>query len=442
MTEKTPHVVIIGGGFAGLYAARALKKKPVRVTLIDRRNHHLFQPLLYQVATAGLNPGDIAQPIRSILRGQANCRVILAEAKEIDAGRKRVVLDQGELSYDYLVVATGATHSYFGNEQWADVAPGLKSIMDALNIRKRVLFAYEAAEREDDPEKRKQWMTFVIVGAGATGVEMAGTLAEIARTALRKDFRRIDTADARVILIEGADRPLPAFPEDLSRKTRAQLERLGVEVRTHEKVTHIDADGVQAGDEFIASRTVVWAAGVRASSLVKTLDVPLDRAGRVMVEQDLSVPGHPEILVAGDVAHLEQDGRNVFGVAPAAIQAGKAVARNLVRSLEGKPREPFRYVDKGSLATIGRRSAVADFKGLHLSGFFAWVAWLFVHVLFLIGLRNRLIVVFQWAWSYLTFQRGARLITGRLPQLPQPREAPTETSRPPRPSEGPNIPAT
>lgn len=422
MTEKPPHVVIIGGGFAGLYAARALKKQPVTVTLVDRRNHHLFQPLLYQVATAGLNPGDIAQPIRSILRGQANCRVVLAEARSIDADARRVILDQGELSYDYLLVATGATHSYFGHEEWAEVAPGLKSIMDALNIRKRVLYAYEAAEREDDPEKRRQWMTFVIVGAGATGVEMAGTLAEIARTALRKDFRRIDTADARVVLIEGADRPLQAFPEDLSRKTRTQLEKLGVELRTNERVTNIDAEGVQAGDEHIPARTVVWAAGVRASSLVKTLGVPLDRAGRVMVEKDLSVPGHPEILVAGDVANLEQDGRNVFGVAPAAIQAGKAAAKNLVRSIEGKPRQPFHYVDKGSLATIGRRSAVADIKGLHLSGFIAWMAWLFVHVLFLIGLRNRLIVLFQWAWSYLTFQRGARLITGRLPKLDTPRE--------------------
>lgn len=428
METTTPHIVIIGGGFAGLYAARALKKEKVRITLVDRRNHHLFQPLLYQVATAGLNPGDIAQPIRSILRGQKNCQVVLAEARSVDLASRRVILADEELPYDFLVIATGARHSYFGHDQWEAHAPGLKTIRDALEIRKRVLFAFEAAERERDPEKRKAWMTFVIVGGGATGVEMAGTLAEISRRSLRKDFRNIDTADARVLLIEGADRPLPGFPEDLSAKTRTQLEKLGVEVQTSQQVTDITAAGVQAGDTFIPSRTVVWAAGVRASSLAKTLGVPLDRAGRVHVEADLSVPGHPEVFVAGDVATFEKHGGNVFGVAPAAIQAGNAVAANMVRAIGGQPTKPFRYVDKGSLATIGRRSAVANMGGLHLSGFLAWMAWLLIHVMFLIGLRNRLIVLFQWAWSYLTFQRGSRLITGRLPDMPSTKSVAVDAS--------------
>jgi NADH:ubiquinone reductase (H+-translocating) len=414
-----PHVVVIGGGFGGLYAARALRRAPVELTLIDRRNHHLFQPLLYQVATAALNPGDIAYPIRSVLRRQENARVLLGEATSIDTARQVVELDQGELEYDFLVVATGATHSYFGHDEWTSLAPGLKTVEDALDIRRRVLIAYEAAERETSPELRREWLTFVVVGAGPTGVELAGALAEIGRLTMARDFRSIDPTQARVILVEGLDRVLPSYPEKLSERARRQLERLGVEVRTSRLVTGIDERGVDLGEDRIGARTVLWAAGVKASPLAASLEVPLDRAGRVKVEPDLSIPGHPEVFVIGDLAAIEQDGEEVPGVAPAAIQAGKHVAANIRRLVAGGEPRPFRYRDRGSLATVGRSKAVADLPGgLRFSGLLAWLAWWAVHVLFLIGFRNRVLVMFGWAWNWLTFQRGARLITGEVPELP------------------------
>jgi NADH dehydrogenase len=408
----SPHVVVLGGGFAGLYAARALRRTPVRVTLVDRRNHHLFQPLLYQVATAALNPADIAEPIRSILRGQANATVLLAEARAIDLGARRVRLDQGELEYDFLIVATGATHSYFGHDAWESHAPGLKSIEDALEIRRRVFSAYEAAEREPDAERRRSLLTFVIIGAGPTGVELAGALAEIARHALADEFSRIDPRQARVLLLEGLERVLPPFPEELSAAARAQLERLGVEVRCGARVTGIDAEGVALGAERIPARTVLWAAGVQASPLARSLGAPLDRAGRVRVRADLTLPGHPEVFVIGDLATLEQDGKPVPGVAPAAMQQGRHAARVVGLALRGQERPPFRYVDKGNFATIGRGAAVGDVYGrFRISGFVAWLAWLGIHIFFLIGFRNRVLVLFHWAYSYLTYRRGSRLIT-------------------------------
>jgi NADH dehydrogenase len=413
MGEATrPHVVIVGGGFGGLYAARALKRAPVRVTLLDRRNHHLFQPLLYQVATAGLNPSDIARPIRRIVRGQRNLQVLLAEVERIEPAAKQVHTADGPVAYDQLILATGATHSYFGHDDWARFAPGLKSIEDALEMRRRILSAYEFAEKEADPARRRAWMTFVVVGGGPTGTELAGTLAEIARHTLARDFRTIDPGASRVILLEGADRVLPVYVPELSDAARRQLEQLGVEVRTRARVTAIDAEGVSIGDERIAAKTVLWGAGVQACSLAKSLGVPLDRAGRVLVEPDLTMPGHPEIQVIGDIAALEQGGKPVFGVAPAAIQAGRHAAKNVVANVSGRPREKFHYVDKGSLATIGRKAAVGDLRGLHLTGLAAWLAWLFIHVTFLIGFRNRVFVLLQWAWSYVTYDRGARLITG------------------------------
>jgi NADH dehydrogenase len=408
-----PGVVILGGGFGGLYAARALGKVPVEVTVVDRRNHHLFQPLLYQVATAGLNPSEIAAPIRSILARYENTSVILAEAVAIDVGGKRVVLRDGAVPFDFLIVATGASHSYFGHPEWEASAPGLKSIEDALEIRRRILMAYEAAERELEAEKRKAWMTFVIIGAGPTGVEMAGTLAEISRHAFRNDFRHIDPRQARTILLEGLPRVLPPYPPDLSEKARLQLERLGVEVRTGAMVTGVDALGVSIGEERIPARTVIWAAGVEASPLARSLGAPLDRAGRVLVERDLSIPGHSNVFVIGDLAALEQDGSLIPGVSPAAIQEGRHAARNIERALRGEAPVPFRYLDKGSFATIGRGAAVGHvFKRLRLSGLPAWLAWLFIHIVFLIGFRSRIIVLIQWAYAYLTYRRGARLITG------------------------------
>jgi NADH dehydrogenase len=404
------HVVILGGGFGGLAAARALARKPVRVTLVDRRNHHVFQPLLYQVATAGLSAPDIAAPIRRIVRGYPNVDVMLAEARAIDLGRRAVVLADGEIAYDSLIVATGATHSYFGHDEWAQHAPGLKTLEDALEIRKGVLLAYERADRETDEARRAQWLTFVVIGAGPTGVEMAGTLAEIARHTLRKDFRHIDPGTARVVLVEAADRVLPPYPPDLSEKARRQLERLGVEVRTDARVTGVDADGVWLGAERLAARTVVWAAGVAASPLGRALGAPVDRAGRVPIEADLTLPGHPDVYVIGDLATLQQDGRPVPGVAPAAMQMGRHAARNVLRTLDGRGRQPFHYVDKGSLATIGRKSGVALFGRFRMWGFPAWLAWLAVHIFFLIGFRNRFVVMTDWAWSYVTYQRFARLI--------------------------------
>jgi NADH:quinone reductase (non-electrogenic) len=416
VSKARPEVVIVGGGFGGLYAARALKSAPVHVTIVDRRNHHLFQPLLYQVATAALNPADIAAPIRSVFRGWRNVSVILAEAVAVDTDVRKLSLADGELTYDYLVLATGATHSYFGHDEWATFAPGLKSIEDALEIRRRVLLAYEMAERERDPERRREWLTFVIIGGGPTGVELAGALAEISRQALSREFQHIDPSHARIILVEGVSRVLPPYPEDLSAKARTQLERLGVDVWTGARVTGIDASGVNLGQERIGARTVLWAAGVAASPLPKALGVPLDRAGRVLVRPDLTLPGHDDVFVIGDLAAVEQAGKPVPGVAPAAIQMGRHVARSIRRAIAGQPREPFRYWDKGSFATIGRGKAVGELRGgWKLSGFPAWLAWLAIHIFFLIGFRNRVLVIFQWAYSYVTFRRGARLITGPPP---------------------------
>jgi len=406
-------VVIIGGGFGGLYCARALKRAPVQVLLLDRRNFHVFQPLLYQVATAALSPADIAHPIRSVLRDQQNTEVWLADAESIDVARKVVRLTDSEVGYDYLVVATGATHAYFGHPEWERYAPGLKTIEDATEMRRRFLLAFESAEREADPDARRRLLTFVIVGAGPTGVELAGSMAEMARNALPRAFRAIDTSEARVILLEGAPRVLPPYPEDLSKKAHDQLVELGVEVRTGAMVTNIDAHGVTIGNkERIETCNVFWAAGVLASPLGASLGAPRDKAGRVIVENDCTIPGHPEVFVIGDLAHFVQDGRPVPGVAPAAMQMGKYVARMIRRDLEHKPREPFRYKDKGSLATIGRAAAVAQIGRLHLSGLVAWLVWVFVHIAYLIGFRNRIIVLIQWAWAYLRFAPGMRLITG------------------------------
>ena len=417
--SELPHVVLLGGGFAGLYAARALKPARARVTLVDRRNHHLFQPLLYQVATAGLSAIDIAQPIRKILRKQPNVEVLLAEAKDIDVAGRRVILDRGEpLVYDYLLVATGATHSYFGNDQWSRYAPGLKTIEDALEIRRRVLLAFERAETATSDEERQAYLTFVVIGAGPTGAELAGALSEIARHTLVRDFRHFNPSEARILLLEGADRVLPPYPPELSAKAQQQLEKLGVEVRTGSKVTQIDGDGVQVGDERIAAHTVVWAAGVAASPLGRCLGAELDRAGRVLVRPDLSLPDHPEVFVVGDLISLKIDGKPVPGVAPAAIQEGEHAAHNILRGLDGEPSTPFEYQDKGSMATLGRRSAVAVLGKLKLSGYLAWLSWLLVHIFFLIGFRNRFVVLFEWTRAYLTYQRSARLILQESPGDP------------------------
>jgi NADH dehydrogenase len=420
-----PHIVIIGGGFAGLYTARGLKHVEAEITVVDRHNYHLFQPLLYQVATAGLNPSDIAAPIRGILRRQKNVSVILGDAVSIDAGRKRVQLADGELDYDFLVVATGATHSYFGHPEWEEFAPGLKSIDDALEIRRRVLLAFEAAERETDPELQKALLTFVVIGAGPTGVELAGALSEIARQTMVRDFRHIRPESARVILLEGRERVLPPYPPDLSEKARKQLVELGVEVLTGAVVTGVSATEVHIGERVIATYTVLWGAGVQASPLAQSLGVPLDRAGRVLVTPELTIPGHPDVFVLGDLAAVQQyDGTFVPGVAPAAIQEGQHTALNLDRAVAGQPLRAFKYNDKGSLATIGRAAAVADFGRLRFGGFLAWMAWLVIHIFFLIGFRNRFLVITQWAWAYLTYQRGARLITGNR-TLKVPRQPPT-----------------
>lgn len=409
--SSVPHVVIVGGGFAGLWATRALGKAPVRVTVIDRRNHHLFQPLLYQVATAGLAAPAIATPLRHLFRKLRNVTVLLAEVEAIDAPAQRLRLTNGQqLQYDYLMLATGVTHAYFGHDDWAAVAPGLKTLEDAIGIRRRLLLAFERAEAERDPDERRAWLNFVIVGGGPTGVELAGTLAEIARHTLRRDFRNIDSASARIQLVEAGPRVLADFPEVLSRKAEAQLRRLGVEVRTGHPAEAIDRSGVQIGPEWVSARTVLWAAGVAASPLARSLQVPLDKAGRVPVTPDLRVPGHPRIFVAGDLAALEQDGRPVPGLAPAAKQMGAYVARAIQAELAGRQIAPFRYRHSGSLATIGRRAAVAHLGRLQLSGMPAWWFWLLVHIFFLIGFRNRLMVLTDWAWSYWTYQRSARII--------------------------------
>jgi NADH dehydrogenase len=405
--------VIVGGGFAGLEVARGLARTEIHITLVDRRNHHLFQPLLYQVAAAGLSPAEIAYPIRRILWKQRNVRVLLADARGVDLAGGRLLLADGHLPYDHLVLAAGATHSYFGHDEWAPYAPGLKDLDDALQIRQRVLLAFEEAEREADDERRRAQLTFVVVGGGPTGVEMAGAFVEIARHSLVRDFRRIDPRTARVILVEAGPRILPAYPVELSESAREQLEGLGAEVRTGTSVTACTDGGVSLGAEHIPARTVVWAAGVAASPLARSLGIALDRAGRVPVTPHLTVPGYPEVWVAGDLAAFEQDGRPVPGVAPAAMQMGRHVAKNLRRAVLTRPLLPFRYVDKGSLATIGRSSGVALFGRVKLSGFPAWAAWLAIHIFFLIGFRNRFVVLFTWAWAYVTHQRSARLILGR-----------------------------
>ncbi len=413
MNSARSRVLIVGGGFGGLNAAMALKKAPVDVTVIDRRNHHLFQPLLYQVASAALNPSDIAYPIRSALRRQKNAKVILADVKEVRLDDRQVVLDdRSVLEYDFLILAAGATHHYFGNDQWAEFAPGLKSIEDAEEIRRRVLLAYEAAERFVLQDRIK-WLTFVVIGGGPTGVEMAGALAEIARFSLARDFRSINPTYAKVILLEGGPRVLPTFTEKLSQKAKMQLEKLGVQVRTSARVTDIDAEGVRLGQETIECKTVIWAAGVGASALSGTSDLTRDRAGRIVVDDDLSLPGYKEVFVIGDMASVGKGDEKVPGVAPAAVQEGRAAARSIVKSIRGLERTPFEYKDKGSLATIGRAAAVAQFGRIKFSGFFAWIAWMLVHILFLIGFRTKVFVMFSWAWSYITFTRGARLITGK-----------------------------
>jgi len=413
--DTRPHVVILGGGFGGLAAARALAHARVRISLIDRRNHHLFQPLLYQVGTAGLSAPSIAAPLRHILRKQANITTLLDEVIGVDAAAQRVRLSQGEIGYDYLIVATGATHAYFGHDDWAPFAPGLKTLDDAFTIRRRVLLAFEHAEREDDPATRQAWLNFVIVGAGATGVELAGALAEIARHTLPREFRRSDPRQANILLVEAGPRVLPAFDEDLSAKAKKQLERLGVQVRTGEAVSAIDALGVKLGDRHIAARTVVWAAGVSASPVGAMLGAPTDRAGRVQVEPDLSLPGHPNVFIVGDLAAIAQpNGKPVPGVAPAAKQMGNHAARSVRARLDSQSSPlPFRYRDDGSLATIGRMAGVAQFGRIKISGILAWWIWLVAHVYFLIGFRNRLVVLMDWAMAYWTYERAARIVVGQ-----------------------------
>lgn len=412
--EPGLHVVVVGAGFGGLKVVRSLARAPVRITVIDRRNHHLFQPLLYQVASAALDPSDIAYPIRTVFRWQDNVeRVLMGVVEDVDLDGRAVVLEDGaRIAYDRLVIATGATHSYFGNEAaWRPVAPGLKTVEDALEIRRRVLAAFEHAERY--PDEQRAWLTFVVIGAGPTGVELAGALVEIAFHALARDFDAIDPRSARVILLEGGPRVLPAYPESLSANARRQLEGLGVEVRTGHLAQALDDGGVTLDDGTrIDTHTILWAAGVHASPLGARLGAPLDAVGRVEVAPDLSVPGHPAAFVIGDLAHIPQDGGTVPGVAPAAIQAGKHVAAQIRRDLRGEARTRFRYRDKGSLATIGRARAVADLGRLAFGGFFAWLAWMAIHIVYLIGFRNRLFVVLSWGWSWLTFRRGSRLITG------------------------------
>ncbi|MCP5328922.1 MAG: NAD(P)/FAD-dependent oxidoreductase [Sinobacteraceae bacterium] len=406
-----PQVIIVGGGFAGLWATRGLARAAVQVTLVDRRNHHLFQPLLYQVATAGLSAPDIAAPLRHILRRQQNAEVRLGEVTRIDATRRVVGLADGtELGYDYLVVTSGATHGYFGHDDWAVHAPGLKTLDDAFLIRRRLLIAFERAEAATEPAEREAWLSFAVVGGGPTGVELAGTMAEIAHHTLRREFRHIDPAAAKVRLVEAGPRVLASFPASLSAAAQRQLEKLGVEVSTGIPVNGITAEGYRLGEQFVPARTVLWAAGVAASPLGASLPATTDRAGRVQVEADLSVPGHPEIFVAGDLASLQQDGRPVPGVAPAAKQMGAYVAHAIRMRLQGRTPSAFRYRDHGNLATIGRMAAVVDLRGWRFSGLLAWWFWLAAHVFFLIGFRNRIVVLINWAWAYFTYQRHARII--------------------------------
>ncbi|HWN65487.1 MAG TPA: NAD(P)/FAD-dependent oxidoreductase [Candidatus Binatus sp.] len=410
--EEKPQVVIVGGGFGGLEAAKKLAGQDVRVTVIDRTNYHLFQPLLYQVATAALSPADIAAPVRAILSRWNNMEVILAEVESVDIEAKKIKTTDLEIPYDFLILATGARHSYFGHNEWEKLAPGLKSLEDAIELRRRLLMAFEYAEKITDEAARKAAMTFVIIGGGPTGVEMAGAIAEIARYTLAKDFRHIDPSQARVILIEGEPRLLAGFPEDLSASAMKQLVDLGVEVRTSVCATNLTETGLQVGDEFIPCRVKIWAAGNNASFVGKTLGVPIDRVGRVMVNDDLTIPGHPEVQVIGDLANFShQTGQPLPGVSPVAMQQGRHAAKNILRMIKQREPQRFRYWDKGSMATIGRNKAVADLNFVHLSGLPAWLVWLFVHIIFLVGFRNRLAVLFQWGWAYFTFNAGARLIT-------------------------------
>lgn len=442
--KQQPHrVVIVGGGFAGVNAAKSLSRLPVSISLLDRRNYHLFQPLLYQVATGGLSPSDIAYPLRAIFKKNRNVEVLLAEVSDLDPANKVLHLESGSLSYDSLIIATGAGGQYFGNDQWEPFAPSLKTIEDATEIRKRVLLAFEAAERETDLDQQLSWLTFAVIGAGPTGVELAGTLGEIARDTLKHDFRHIQSDRARILLIEGADRVLPPYPPDLSLKAERALIKLGVRARTGLKVVDITARGLHVdgprGREFLPCRTVLWAAGVKASPLGAILaqrtGVALDRAGRVIVDEYLQVPGFPDIYVVGDLAHVKQpDGAMVPGVAPAAMQMGRYAAQAITARLRGRQPKPFSYWDKGSLATIGRHKAVADLGKLHFDGPLAWLIWLFVHLMYLVGFQNRLLVFVQWAFSYLTFNRKARLITGGvvLPELAQPRDSQPEPDHVPQ----------
>jgi NADH dehydrogenase len=413
-------VVIVGGGFGGLYAAKRLGRAPVSLTLIDRRNFHLFQPLLYQVATGALSPGEIASPLRAVVGRNRNTEVVLGEVRDLDAANRRVILTDSEVPYDELIVATGATHSYFGHDEWAAVAPGLKTVENATSIRSKLLTAFERAERETDAVKRREWLNFVIVGGGPTGVELAGALAEVANDSLRHDFHHIDPTAAHILLVEGENRLLPVFPPELSAKAEQQLSKLGVHTRTGTRVTAIDDQGVTmtgaSGDEKLAARTVLWAAGVRASSMGKVLanraGAELDKVGRVMVEPDLSIAGHPEIHVIGDLANFSrQSGKPLPGVAPVAMQQGRYVAQAIVAKLRGKTLRPFHYFNKGNLATIGRNKAVADFGFLRISGFPAWFLWVFVHLMYLVEFENRLLVFVEWVYNYFTHNRGARLIT-------------------------------
>jgi len=428
------HVVIVGGGFGGLACAKRLARAPVHVTLLDRSNHYLFQPLLYQVAMAGLSPAEIATPIRSVLRNQPNARVLLADVTSVDPERRRVLLrdEPAVVEYDFLVLAQGAENHYFGHDDWAKVAPGLKDLDDAVEIRRRVLLAFEAAEREDDPELRRRHLSFVVIGGGPTGVELAGAIAELATYVLSRDFRSIRPDATRVVLVEGSPRILPSFDESLSERARQSLEAMGVEVRTDTRVTGIDATGVSAGGSRLEASTVLWAAGVRAVKLGASLGVPLDRQGRVVVGSDTSVPGYPEVFCIGDAACFtpEGDTEPLPGVSPVAMQQGRFVARQIVRSLEGAPRERFRYVDRGIMATIGRSRAVARIGKLKLWGFPAWLAWLLLHIVYLTDFRSRLVVLFNWAWSYFTYQRGSRLITGRRLDAGTPPEMQTAPSVP------------
>jgi NADH:ubiquinone reductase (H+-translocating) len=422
-SHDTPRVVIIGAGFGGLNAARSLARAPVKITLIDRRNYHTFQPLLYQVATAGLSPGEIAAPVRTIFRAHKNVEVLMAEVTGFDLERRVVETPDAEIAYDYLIVAAGASHAYFGHDEWEPFAPGLKTIEDALEIRRRVLLTFELAERQAATGESSNPLNFVVVGGGPTGVELAGTLAEVAHHALAHEFRSIDPARAHILLVEGGPRVLPAYAEDLSRSAQDQLQRLGVEVHTSATVNQIEAGAVHFGNTRVSAAVILWAAGVAASALGKKLGTPVDRAGRVFVQADLSLPGHPDVFVIGDLASLKDErGKMLPGVAPVAIQQGRFVAKLIREEVKAGAsstaagavgsRAPFHYWDKGSLATIGRAAAVAEFGKIHISGFIAWLSWLFVHIFFLIGFRNRIIVFIQWAWSYVTYERAARLITG------------------------------